>query len=187
MNATATHRRQRGFTLIEVLVAMIVIAIGLLGIAKIQALSFASTGNASMRSLAALEASSLAGSMHADRAYWAGGTAATGAGITVTGTGTGTYTISDANLAAAATCTTATATPPDCAPLTLAAFDLQQWAASLTTLLPFPVSNIICTNVAGVPVTCTITITWSENTVAVNNQGTAGGLQAPTYVLYVEP
>jgi len=182
VSAPSTRRRARGFTLIEVMVAVIVIAIGLLGIAKIQALSFASTGVASMRSLAALEASSLAGSMHADRAYWAGGTAATGAGITVTGT-----TISDANLSPIVTCTTATATPADCAPLTFAAYDLQQWAAQVNTLLPNPVSNIVCTNVAGVPVSCTITITWSENTVAVNNQGTAGGMQAPTYVLYVEP
>jgi type IV pilus assembly protein PilV len=187
VNATSRYGRQRGFTLIEVLVSMIVVAIGLLGIAKIQALSFQSTGMAGLRSIAALEASSLAGSMHADRAYWAGGTAATGAGITVTSTGAGTYTISDPNLSAAATCTTATATPPDCAPLTLAAYDLQQWAGNAATLLPFPVSNIVCTNVAGVPVSCTIQITWSENTVAVNNQGTAGGLQAPTYVLYVEP
>jgi len=181
VNRASTRRRDSGFTLIEVLVSMIVIAIGLLGIAKIQALSFASTGMASMRSLAALEASSLAGAMHADRAYWAGGTAAIGAGFTVTGT-----TISDPNLAAAATCTSAGA-PADCAPLTLAAYDVQQWAAAVNTLLPNPISTVACTNVAGVPVTCTIQITWTENTVSVNNQGTAGGLQAPTYVLYVEP
>jgi len=43
--------REQGFTLVEVLVALLVTAVGLLGIAKIQALAYASTGSASVRSL----------------------------------------------------------------------------------------------------------------------------------------
>ena len=63
----------RGFTLIEVMVAHGHHLVGLLGIAKIQALAYASTGTASVRSLVALQAAGLAASMHADRSYWANG------------------------------------------------------------------------------------------------------------------
>ena len=38
------HARARGFTLLEVMVALVVTTIGLLGIAKLQALAYASTG-----------------------------------------------------------------------------------------------------------------------------------------------
>jgi type IV pilus assembly protein PilV len=65
------RRRARGFTLLEVMVALVITSIGLLGIAKIQALAYASTGTASMRSLVALQAAGLAAAMHADRGYWA--------------------------------------------------------------------------------------------------------------------
>ena len=52
MSMPAKH--ERGFSLIEVLVALIIIGVGMLGIAKIQALSYASTGTAAQRSIAAI-------------------------------------------------------------------------------------------------------------------------------------
>jgi type IV pilus assembly protein PilV len=183
MSAPRPAARAGGFTMIEVLIAVIVISIGLLGIAKMQALAFSSTGVASMRSIAALEASSLAASMHADRSYWASGVAAPPpAGVTVTGT-----TISDPNLSAAANCLS-TGTPPDCGTQVMAAYDLQQWATAVQNVLPNPVSTIICSNTVNVPVSCTIQVTWSENLVAINAQGTSQATMLPSnYVLYVEP
>src|SRR5271169_198769 len=65
--------RSAGFTLIEIMVALIVTSIGLLGIAKLQALAYASTGSAAVRSLVALQAAGLAASMHVNRSYWAAG------------------------------------------------------------------------------------------------------------------
>src|SRR5438445_9867309 len=62
--------REAGFSLVEVMVALIVMSVGLLGIAKMQALALTSTTSARMRSIVALEASSLASTMRADRAYW---------------------------------------------------------------------------------------------------------------------
>lgn len=166
---------------------MIVIAIGLLGIAKMQGLAFSSMGVASMRSLAALEASSLAASMHANRVYWAqGGIAPPPAGIVVTG-----LVISEPTLAAPVDCTTASGVnPPQCLPLTLAAYDLQRWAAALNALLPSPVATILCSQNITVPVDCTIQISWGENAVAINRQGTAtagAAFNVPTYILNVEP
>jgi len=65
----------RGFSLVEVMVALVVCAIGLLGLAKMESLAVASTSVAAARSIAAIEASSLAAAMHANKAYWAAGTA----------------------------------------------------------------------------------------------------------------
>jgi type IV pilus assembly protein PilV len=170
----------RGFSLVEVMVALIIIAVGMLGIAKIQALAFSSTGVASARSLAAIEASSLAAAMSANRGYWAAGFAPV-TPILVTGT-----TISDANLAIAADCTTAGALP--CAPATMAAYDMQQWAIALNALLPNDQAIVTCAALPGAPISCTIQISWTDNLLAANNEGSTGPIVAPTsYTLYVEP
>ena len=177
-----------GFTLIEVLVALIITAIGLLGIAKIEALAFANTGSASTRSLVAIQAAGLASAMHANRAYWGLGLAPSP--FTITGT-----VISDATLAATATlatdCNFGTAgLAPPCTPAQLAAYDLHIWANALNGLLPGsnPVTTITCAGT--LPVNCTIAVTWSEKTVALNAQAAANTTTAtfaPTYILYVEP
>jgi len=174
--------RTGGFSLLEVMVALVVISIGLLGVAKMQALAYASTSTASMRSLAAIEAASLASAMRANRSYWAVGAAPVP--ITITGT-----TIADATLAATATaanfCTPAGSAP--CTPAQLAAFELHRLATALNALLPNPTATISCPTVV-TPINCTIQVNWTEKMVAINSEGAAGpAMQAPTYVLYVEP
>ncbi len=177
----------RGFTLIEVLVALIITAIGLLGIAKIQALAYANTGTASVRSLVAIQAAGLASAMHANRSYWANGLAP--ASFTITGT-----VISDATLAATATgatdCMLAGALAP-CTPASLAAFDLHTWATALNNQLQNanPVTTIACPT-GSIPINCTIVVTWNEKSVALNAQSAAATTTAtfaPTYTLYVQP
>ena len=183
----------RGFSLIEVLVALIVVSIGLLGIAKMQAIAYSSTGVASKRSLAAIEAASLASSMHANRAYWSvPGTAAlntTVTGIAVAST--------DPGLGAGGNCAVGGTVP--CTPNQLAAYDMQSWATALQALLPNDQATIVCQSTAApTPVTCTVTITWTENLVAVNQQeataanqavaaNSPAALQLPSYTLYIEP
>jgi type IV pilus assembly protein PilV len=177
-----TH--SRGFSLVEVLVALVVCSVGLLGLAKMESLSLSSTGIASARSLASIQASSLAAAMHANRAYWAAYLAPPVTTVTVAG---GVVTISDAGLGAAGvSCTTAGAGA--CTADLMAAYDLQQWASALGALLPASLSTITCSTVSTAPVTCTIQIQWAENAVALNAQQTnINALQAPTYTLYVEP
>jgi type IV pilus assembly protein PilV len=181
-----TRAPARGFTLIEVLVALVVTAIGLLGIAKIQALAYSSTGTASVRSLVALQAAGLAASMHADRTYWAGGFAPVP--VVITGT-----VISDPTLngtAATATyCVSGSGSTP-CTTSVLAAFDLHTYATALNTMLSNsnPVTTITCP--VTIPVNCTIQVTWTQGQVSVNNQSasnTTNTTFAPTYTLYVEP
>jgi type IV pilus assembly protein PilV len=62
-----TKPNQRGATLIEVLVAVVVLAIGLLGLAGLQATSVQSNFSAYQRSQASLLASDLADRMRANR------------------------------------------------------------------------------------------------------------------------
>jgi type IV pilus assembly protein PilV len=188
-----------GFSLIEVMVALVIISVGLLGIAKMQALALSSTGTARMRSIAALEAASLASTIHADRAYWSAITTAETVSVAAS---TSSFTSTDATLVAPATmCTfTATMTTPCATSAALAAVDLTNWAQDLTKTLP-PNATALITCSAGsatVPVYCTIELDWTENIVALNTatsttattSQTQAALQtiAPTkYVLPVQP
>jgi type IV pilus assembly protein PilV len=183
--------RVRGFTLIEVLVALVVTGIGLLGIAKIQALVYANTGSASVRSLVAIQASGLAAVMHANRLYWAG---LAPTPLTITGTNISDNTLNTTATGASDCNATGSTVPLPCTPALLAAYDLHTWANGINALLPNanPTTTITCQNI---PVNCAIRITWNEKTVSLNAESAAGtiatttgtGTFAPTYILYVEP
>lgn len=200
--------RARGFSLIEVMVSVVVICVGLLGIAKLQALSLSNTTTSRLRALAAIQAASIAAAMHSNRQYWGNTPPNT---VTIAGAA---ITSTDAALQAAAgaanagtVCQSPTATAgsgPACTAVPLAAYDLARWRTSLTTLLPNPQALITCPPVAGgaAPASCAITVCWTERAVGVNQQEAAAaatpcngagaaqgavGFQLPTYTLYVEP
>jgi type IV pilus assembly protein PilV len=186
--------KSRGFSLVEVMVAVIVLSVGLLGIAKMQALSLSSTTIANKRSLAAIEAAGFAAAMHENRGYW---TKSDASGATITITGATISVAQGPNLAASVAAPPSCVLPAlPCSVTDLAAYDLKVWADALTLLLPNDVATITCGAVS--PVTCTIKITWSENAVAVNSQeatvlannlanGVTAAIQKPDYTLYVEP
>ncbi|HWM65069.1 MAG TPA: type IV pilus modification protein PilV [Steroidobacteraceae bacterium] len=181
----------RGFSLIEVMVALIVLSVGLLGIARMQTLALSSTSVASQRSMAAIEAESLAGAMHANRGYWAQ-TDPSNATILVQGNAASVSAgapLLSAAIGAAASCLAAS-----CTPAGLAAFDLRQWAVDMNGVLPGNNSRIQCGTVT--PVTCMITVTWAESagsvnstqaTVQANNGATKAIVQNSVYQLYVQP
>jgi type IV pilus assembly protein PilV len=182
------NSRARGFSLVEVMVALIVMSIGLLGIAKMQAAALSNTAIASTRSLAAIEASSLASSMHANRGYWSSPSVATT--ITLRGE-TVTPNVAPAGGCTGASCCVAVS----CTPAELAAHDLQDWTkAALQVLPPDYQAQITCTPAPpGTPPNCTIQIQWAEKSVAVNKDGRPQSgadslaLNVPKYELYVEP
>lgn len=179
---TSNNRRQGGFSLIEVMVSLLVASIGLLGLAKMESLALASTDVSGTRSTAALQASSLATMMHANRAYWGGGFAVATTTVQITG---GVVNISNAALASGTACTTAGATA--CNYTRMAAYDLNNWATQLQTLLPGYLTTITCST-TGFPISCTVVITWTENGVAVTSQqSNINALAKPTYTMYVEP
>jgi type IV pilus assembly protein PilV len=190
-----------GFSLVEVMVALVVISVGLLGIAKMQALSLSSTGSAKTRSLAALEAASLGATMQADRAYWSA-IATANFNITVPATGAITSSPTDPNLVAPSNaCLTTGATANTCTSAQLAAQDLKEWNAALHSALPNSAAVIACnTGAVTTPATCTITITWTDHVVAVNVASNTASTSAQVktavtnfatatskYQLFVEP
>jgi type IV pilus assembly protein PilV len=183
------HRvsRVRGFTLLEVMIALIVLSVGLLGIVKLESAAISSTTVAAKRSLAALEGDSLAAMMHVNRGYWTSSDAS-GGNITVTGTTVSVaagMAILTTSVAGTVACNV-TGTP--CSVANMAAYDLKQWALAVNPLLPNYTAKISCGTAS--PVSCTINMTWSENAVAVNiteTNSTTAAMQKPSYSLYVEP
>jgi type IV pilus assembly protein PilV len=173
-------QRSKGFNLIEAMVALVVISVGLLGIAKMQALAMSSTGTAKMRSLAALEAASLASAIRADRGYWSSITIP----ITVIFKDGIVKTATDATLLGTVDCTAAGA----CSSINdMTAYDLRTWATDLATQMPKYLVSLVCT--AGTvtsPVTCVIQLQWAENRVAINTQADIASAST-AYTLYVEP
>ncbi len=106
---TSTHHRQGGFSLIEVMASLLVAAVGLLGLAKMELASRSPAPmSPALRSTAALQASSLATAMHANRAYWGGGFAVATTTVQITA---GAVNISTVALQAGAACTTTSRRP----------------------------------------------------------------------------
>jgi type IV pilus assembly protein PilV len=199
--------RQRGFSIVEVMVSVIVICVGLLGIAKMQALALSNMNTSRQRSLAALQAASLASAMHSNRAYWAASSVPTTVTVgfnptlivstdaTLASTANGDIGGGTAGLAA---CVGTSSGGAKCtSPQALAAYDVANWANDLSKVLPNPAATIACLYAAGTPTNCTINITWTETAVAMTqqaatqqatHQGAASAqLEKPYYFLYVEP
>lgn len=176
MKTTAPARRN-GFTLIEVLIALLVTAAGLLGLAKMQALALSSTKDTGTRSLIALQVGSLAAVMHANPAFWAQGTAPTS--FSMTGT-----TVTDAtnvlNGGVAGGCTSA------CTPAGLAAVDVQNWALDMSNQFPNYAAKVDCTS--SLPVSCSIYVTWLEKVVGMNKTTAASAAETTqSFGVYVKP
>ncbi|MGH8288085.1 MAG: type IV pilus modification PilV family protein [Steroidobacteraceae bacterium] len=184
---------RNGFSLVEVMVALIIICVGLLGIAKLEALMLSSTGTSRLRALIALQAESLADMMHANRDYWDGSST-----YWVPANGVLALTATETSGATAWAGTNAPgASPTSCANSAcnseqLAQYDLFNWGNNLNTVLQNSASTVGCNSDVGTGlVSCTITIQWNETTVAANSQEAAVGaptaFQQQTYTLVVEP
>ena len=174
-------KNQRGFSMLEVLISMLVIMIGVLGIAGMQMLAVNNTENARYEGQAAILASSLAAEMQANPGYWTTVATAGVTGTTVTGGAT------------VATCNGAT-----CSPAELAYYDLYNLGAAMSgaatlaasgvaagatyngTALPNGAAAISCTAATvTTPTICTIKLTWNETNTAISNKtGTESGVLA---------
>jgi len=126
--------KNTGFTLIEVLIAMLVLAVGLLGLAGLQATSLKNNQSAYNRSQATQLAYDLADRMRANVA-----------GKTTYTTGT-------------ATATSACLTTTGCTKEAMAENDLKEWDDAISATLPSGAGTITVT--AGI---YTITINWDDN------------------------
>jgi type IV pilus assembly protein PilV len=157
-----SRSRNRGFTLIEVMIAVLIFSIGLMGMAALMVLSVKTNHSAYLRTHASFLAQSLADRMRANLgqiiAY------------------NGTYSL-------------ATVAPDPCAggiacsAAALVNRDRALWSQSLTNLLPNPTATVNCAgavlgnaNQAGTaPFSglCTLTIQWDESTLSRGPQNAA--------------
>jgi len=114
---------QSGFTLIEVMVATVVLAIGILGLAGLQAASLSSNQSAFMRTQASALAYDLADRMRSN----------------VAGGSSGFYAAGVASYAAGCS------TTAGCTPLQMAQNDLAEWNTAISTYLPLG-QGLVCTD-----------------------------------------
>lgn len=174
--------RESGFTLIEALIALLIVMIGLLGVAGMQALAIHNSTQAHIRTLASLDAHSLASVMRANRAYWTD-VAAAPATVSIAASG-GSVSISPASLAAGPDCSAAT-----CTAAQSAAYALNQWAQSLLDLPSATKATITRAAVTGsAPSAYLVTLQWSEQNLEAKNQGvTKSTTTTPTTSVVVQP
>ncbi|MCP4128534.1 MAG: type IV pilus modification protein PilV [Gammaproteobacteria bacterium] len=138
MRVKGSAGKQRGYSLMEVLVAMIILAVGLLGIAGLQALSVKNTHSAYLRSQATLLAYEIIDDIRANPSAMANYAIAIGAALP---------SLSTACIGVSASCTTAQ----------LAAYDISQWSSGITGLLPGGDASVV---VSGDDVT--VTVQWVD-------------------------
>jgi type IV pilus assembly protein PilV len=128
---TYIHARQRGFTLVEALISVLIMSIGLLGVAALQTRSLGSTNTASKRSQAVLLAGDLADRMRSNR-------------LANDITAASNYSnIAAADNACRAVHFSDTHNPVACTAVQLAADDLSDWNARIAALLPSG-SGVVC-------------------------------------------
>jgi type IV pilus assembly protein PilV len=133
--------KNRGFTLLEILIAVVVLSVGLLGIAGLQALGQQSNHSAYLRSQATALAYDIIDRMRANKA----------------GVSSGDYNAIDT--------TANTYTDPGCASSTctssqMAQFDMYDWQQDLSTQLPTGNGKVVG---AGSGSIFTVTVMWDDD------------------------
>jgi len=170
-----SHSRFRGFTLIEVLIAIVIFSIGLLGLAGLMVVSVKTNQSAYLRTQAGFIAESMADRMRANTmAVWAGN-----------------YDSASYPLAAADPCPVGGAA---CGYTALATHDQVAFSQQLTDLLPNATGTIACSGAGAAPPldsnppyrgTCSMQITWDEAKVV--NDGTNVGQSSQTFAWVFRP
>lgn len=135
---------QNGFTLLEIMVAMVIFAVGLLGLAGMQSIAFQNEHSSYSRSQAILLAYEMADRIKANPA------------------GSPAYDISANTLTVADYTGSAMCTDNDCTITDMVKYDMGLWKASLASLLPSGLGSLSRTVAVG-NTTQTITVHWDED------------------------
>ena len=192
VNNLRTLRRASGFTLVELLVTVLIVTVGLLGLAKLQATAVSETSVARTRALMTFQAESLADMMRANKAFW----------VTVGGP----YPSFNVSAAGVATNTQMVQKPGGCVDLSgtntcqppnLAYDDMMtNWGPAFALAFPGAQAAIVCVPASGTGVCSTTTttpnsydivLTWSEKMVAMNRSTSSSTTQTQTMVMHVQP
>jgi len=157
------HRHDNGFTLIEVLVTIVVVSVGLLGLAGLQIGSLRANMNSETRSTATLLANDIVERMRANRS---GVDANAYSNITVDAA----QCVAPASLCG----NTSTSIAVNCTPLEMAVFDTWVWGcgtaaanvrkSGVTNLLPNGTASVTCNDAPCLPGSPhTVTVNWSTS------------------------
>ena len=141
-------RAQQGFTLIEVLVSVFVLAVGLLGLAALQASAIRYNDSAQLRSMAVFQAQNMIDRMRANPE----------------GISAGSYNSLSGTPSQAPNCTT-------CSPADAAQRDLYQWNTANGQLLPAGQGTVV-----GNGTVFTVTVRWDNNRSGVTGTNCSGNL-----------
>ena len=134
--------RPRGFTMIEMLVALVVLAVGMLGVAILFGISLHSGSSAISRMQAVNLAADIADRIRANRRAGDGAQNAYGGAAADSGcTGSGAV---------------------SCSPAQMAADDLYHWQRQLSRAIAGGTATGTVVVTAGTPQTYTITVSWNE-------------------------
>jgi len=164
-----THRQRRtsaGFSLLEVLIALVILSVGLLGIAALISTALKSNDSAYMRTQATALAYNIIDRMRANIP------AANNLSYNVT------MPASAATGASPTTCTTGS-----CSSGQLATYDLAQWEYDLAQQLPQGRGAIAAATAAGI-VTVSVTVLWNDSR-AHDSLQKSGAPTATTFSLSV--
>lgn len=135
MKQSIQHPPESGFTMVEVLVTLVILSIGLLGLAGLQANSMTNNHNAYLRSQATVLANDMADRMRANMAGVQANRYNNINGIPV-----------DPGCIAV-----------DCTPAQIATFDAFEWNTALSNELPAGQGTVVGNNI-----NFTITVRWDE-------------------------
>lgn len=173
--------RQKGYSLLEVLVALVVISIGVLGVAAMQATALSGTHTSQTESLVAIQARSLADAMLANSAFW--GSPSAPASVTVTSAGAGAVTIAGSTtLSTVANCNGSNG-GSTCTAAKMAAYDVQTWGVNFFSAIPNGSAATIKCNTSTPPV-CTVQLEWSQKATIAINGASAPATAATTTASY---
>lgn len=140
---------QQGFTLIEVLVSVIVLAVGLLGLAALQTTALRFNHDAQLRSIAVLQVNTMADRMRANKV-----------GVT------------NGNYNALSGIPTSTPSCTSCNPSDIAQRDLYQWNSTNNQVLPGGTGTVTVNGNLH-----TITIMWDQDRTGATGTNCSGNTQ----------
>ncbi|GAB2894295.1 type IV pilus modification protein PilV [Microbulbifer echini] len=170
---------QRGATLIEILVSILVLAIGLLGLAATQMMSLKNGNGSHHRYMAALAAQEIIERMRANPVGFKSGDYDGNHGLSVDLAG------EDDDISGGAPSTDNNSLTPDCSskctPSELSDLDIYEWENLLSSNFPSATGSI--KSDAG---EVKVTITWKEQHTGKSYGGSSGNLDDATFEMSVE-
>jgi len=187
-----TRRRQDGFTMVELLVTILIVTVGILGLAKMQATAVSNTAVSRTRALMTYQAESLAGMIRSNRKFWVtSGTTAVYPKFALNTSGVVTDTTG--MLSTAPTCTGVGIT---CTPAQLAYDDVVRvWVPQFVAAFPNASATITCVPATGstcgaspaTPHSYDIALSWTQKLVAMNKSTANSQTQNISIVMHVQP